>query len=207
MIRALLDGRKSQTRRIVKPQPELPGWWPTKKDRSFHWASEKHFRRGGMYHCPRGHIGDLLWVRETFYIIGEHPGPWPGSRWTHYRADLSNNLGPDEMQWKGPWKPSIYMPRKASRLTLRITNIRVERVQDITEEDAITEGFKAHSKDIGGMMLPVYPLAWFDSLWNSIHGTDAWDRNPFVWVIEFEVIKQNVDELIAGASNYAGYSI
>lgn len=162
MVRALLDGRKTQTRRVIVPQPPQL--------------------------CRYGVPGDLLYVREAHYIIGEHPGAWPGSRWTHYRADASNNLN-DPAQWSGPWKPGIHMPRHASRLTLRLTDVRVQRVQEISDEDAIAEGIPR--------AYPI-PKVEFQDLWDDINAARgyAWPTNPWVWALSFEVIKQNVDAYI-----------
>ena len=323
MIRALLDGRESMTRRIVKPQPELPGYWPTKKDSGFHWASEDHFRKGGIYHCPYGQPGDMLiptmmipslrncycadingniwskasgeWkklkgsptskgylsitpavggkyktelvhklVCETFY------GPAPNGllQVRHLDGNQLNNA-PDNLDWgsqeqnwtdrafhgrgmgedhhaskltdqavldiresrdsqrvlskkhnvsqsqiwavlnKKTWDPDRQQDppnfkRRFNSLTLRITNVRVERVQEITGRDAAAEGCQLkhwitgeypaidHGIEAEGKVL----IRKFKDLWNSIHGPDAWDRNDWVWVIEFEVIKQNVDEAI-----------
>lgn len=162
MIRALLEGRKTQTRRICKGQRALSNAHDFQLDR-----------------CPYGTPGGLLWVRESHYIIGEH-------RWVHYRADGSNNLR-DPSQWTGPWKPSIHMPRWASRLTLRITDVRVQRLKDISVADAKAEGAQH-----GDFMHPDATVS-FQALWKSINGADSWFDNPWVWALTFEVIKQNVD--------------
>ncbi|MDB9514790.1 hypothetical protein PN499_26660 [Kamptonema animale CS-326] len=110
--------------------------------------------------CPAGKKGDRLWVRETFRNIGDY---------IVYAADFS-----EPSNWK-PWTPSIFMPRYASRLTLEVTDIRLERLQDITEEDAIAEGC-LDVKD-------------FEALWLSINGHNSWDKNPSVWAIKFSVIE------------------
>ncbi len=170
MVNALLDGRKTQTRRIMKPQPEFGG----------------AVARSMFTQCPHGQPGDLLYVRETF---ASHQ---VGSCITYKANKHPLNIKPDSV----PWTPSIHMPRWASRITLKITDVRVERVQDISEDDAKQEGFKAHKKEIGGMMLPISPLHWYRDLWNSINNN--WNENPYVWVIVFSVIHKNVDEIIKG---------
>lgn len=203
-IRALLAGAKTQTRRIVKPQPVLAddgSWRWDGKLKGFVGASGTHadgFKSCASFYCPYGKPGDLLWVREAHYIIGEHAGRVPGSKWTHYAADLSNNLDDTDHQWTRGWKPSIHMPRTSSRLTLRITDVRAERLQDISEADARAEGvtplfggMPAHADDDR----PTHYTA-FARLWQSINGPDSWDANPWVWAISFEVIKSNVDEVI-----------
>lgn len=206
MVRALLDGSKAQTRRICKldvrtgmPEPE--------------WASL-------LKCCPYGQAGDRLWVRETF-IQG-----WPGvdgnpDQWnedgsekpihTWYRAtDPDISWMDDEGGTRGntPWKPSIFMPRAASRITLEITGVRVERVQNISAGDAAAEGLKAITKD-GKMIkyglpdsdgLPgtddtgwpwqewrISPIDAYQHLWDSINAKRApWASNPFVWVVSFK---------------------
>jgi hypothetical protein len=127
--------------------------------------------------------GDRLWVREAFYIIGEFPGKTPGTRWTHYRADSSNNFD-NAPSWTGPWKPSIFMPRWASRILLEITNVRVERLQEITRKDAIAEGCEERSED--GAWLG--PEVAFCRLWESINGPGSWEANPWVWCVSFRRI-------------------
>ena len=100
----------------------------------------------------------------------------------YHRADfdgLYNTLEP----W-GTWKPSIHMPRRASRITLEIVNVRVERLQDISPDDCRAEGIRC-TIDYGGEY-----IAWFERLWESIHGENSWDENPWLWVIEFEMVKR-----------------
>lgn len=160
-VRAILDGTKTQTRRIAKEN----------------YAGR--FERGGrQWHpndpeaikaCPYGAAGDLLWVREAFYR-----SPLTGE--IRYRAD-------GEVRGWRPC-PSIHLPRSVSRLTLRVSEVRVERVQEISEEDAIAEGsFRDRYR--------------FDLLWDSIHGTGAWERNDWVWVISWDKVWQrNVDDVL-----------
>jgi hypothetical protein len=168
MVRAILEGRKTQTRRIFKPQP---AWHDIS-------ATKRYFFLDSKY----GNVGDHLWVRETFQWVdmGDDSG-------YVYRA-----TDPDWETTEGwTWKPSIFMPRAASRITLEITNIRYEELIEISENDAIAEGveqwpdgnYKHYGKTPGK-----YTFARFSyqSLWDQINGEGAWAQNPFVWVIEFK---------------------
>lgn len=180
MVRAILDGTKTQTRRVVKPQPyeNNHGYprWDLRKKGALHglqaasWAT----MTGGMtFYCPYGEVGDRLWVRETFsyYGNGEEKG-------IDYRADkLCNDLN------RG-WKPSIFMPRKASRITLEITNILVERLQEISRNDALAEGVDRTNSSIYD-----YPKEKYKMLWEQINGKGSWDANPWVWVVKFTRIE------------------
>lgn len=192
MVRALLDGRKTQTRRIVKLTPK-----DGVADNRFVFEDiNGKFR---FIDCPYGRPRDLLWVRETW---GETGSPMR----VDYKADAGPITETARMSAGLKWKPSIHMPRYASRLTLRITAVRVERLQDISEEDAISEGiellggptscspWKDYSKDQRYKFFSA-PSASYCSLWESINGPESWDQNPFVWVIQFEVIHANVDKI------------
>lgn len=186
MVRALLDGSKTQTRRVVKPEgafhifqfrgttaaagaDEPTGEWGwCGSERVVH----KHIR------CPYGQPGDRIWVRETFAKAEMMDG-----RQYAYRAtgDLLGCM---------PWKPSIHMPRVASRITLEIVNVSVERLQDISERDAAEEGC--------GCLLDEFPQ-WdgepnlyrklYRVLWERINGAGSWAADPWVWVVEFKVVK------------------
>ena len=166
MVRAVLDGRKSQTRRVVKaPKWSTPGY------------------AGVDFPCPYGAPGDRLWVRECFhaYSLKEVGSPL-GQLTTNvvYRADPTS----DEY-WAVKWRPSIYMPRWASRITLEVTGVRVERVQDIGELDAEREGTPNFNQSPSGVS-----VSDFIHLWDSINGKRnggvySWDSNPWVWVVEF----------------------
>lgn len=197
MVRAIHDGRKTQTRRMMKVQPpnatyELAMCVSTTGDRSregkHHWI-----KRDGLhvvdsaqpyFVCPYGRTGDRLWVRETWM-----PGPvnddftvnGNGSGRPLYRADWGNV--PEGSRWNSP----ISMPRLASRITLEITGVRVERLQDISEADANSEGLRVDlSKG-----LPAYSARQeFERLWESTNGPGSWDANPWVWVVEFKRIAQ-----------------
>lgn len=204
MIRALLDGRKTQTRRALNPQP--PGnecrdlvevvWGAAAEKlsarenerRSRAWAGFSDSRAPGSvayYGCPYGRPGDLLWVRETHMIIG---GPDAVDPRLVYRAS-------DDGSWISPvWRPSIHMPRWASRLTLRITDVRVERLQEISEADARAEGVSAVS--FPGVDDQHSDIDRFRALCNRLNGDGSWTENPWVWALSFEVIHANVDEVL-----------
>ncbi len=180
MVRAILEGRKTMTRRIVK----LNNWkdcdddnWPICED-----------AYGDCYRpmCRYGQPGDHLWVRET----------WVNNFGTLiYRADYH----PDSFEYgaKG-WKPSIFMPRALSRITLQITDVRVERLQNISEQDARQEGVSASDviefrSKVGSLPMTVNRKAAsaveaFRYLWETINGADSWNSDPWVWVVSFERI-------------------
>lgn len=162
MVRAILDGRKTQTRRIVKPQP-----YPDLDDRMDPIAK-------GILLDPLRTVkyqkGMILWVRETWRPT-LHSFPI-GPRWD-YRATAEEDGAPTE----GPWKPSIFMPKEASRIRIEITNVRIERLWDISKKDAIAEGVQT-----------LYPVDHYKRLWESINGKGSWNKNPCVWVIQFKKI-------------------
>lgn len=187
MVRAILEGRKTQTRRIVNPQPKnrRGGRWMycyesmnKKLEGSFYysWPDKKNgncFSERGpesqiTYRCPYGQVGDRLWVREAWAV---HPET--GS--LLYRAD-------DDAPENTRWKPSIHMPRKHSRILLEITSIKVERVQAISWEDALAEGTDndpATTNAVGS----------FAKYWNYINGAESWETNPWVWVVGFRKVE------------------
>jgi hypothetical protein len=167
MVNAILSGKKTQTRRIVKPQPVA---W-SKSPGLLEWKFLHLPPEGLIAECPYGIPGDTLWIRETFAVheIGES---------THivYRADCGSDGD------GAKWRPSIFMPRKHSRISLKITDVRVERLQDISEGDVMSEGIE-HDPNVPSWLK-------FAFLWNSINANRGydWDSNPWVWVIEFEKI-------------------
>lgn len=215
MVRALLAGTKTQTRRIVKPQ-HGPGevceaaFAPGSGSLCNQWAI--HDVAG--YHrirCPFGRRGDRLWVRETFTeYIGHHV--IGGQRWA-YAADCTDDCGERIRQdyikagYPYRWKPSIHMPRVASRILLEITEVRVQRLQEISEEDALAEGIShrdvivrtsyegnAHHEFTESRFLhgkwphcEVFESAVdaYADLWESLHGAGSWAANPHVWAISF----------------------
>lgn len=230
MVRASLDGRKTNTRRVLKPQP-VPFI-----DSDTGLACEVAIEQGKNDRRPRIRlgrvitaqtvpyaVGDLLWVRETFYLTDDGH-----SEQAVYAADEIeaarhvNNVGNVAARhgFSADWlarhtkrHPSIHMPRWASRLTLEVTNVKVERLQDISREDAIAEGIEV---DQSGRFSAI---AWrnyafdshpfncavtsFRSLWNSINGASAWDANPWVVALTFTVHKCNVDQLPQRATEAA----
>ncbi len=160
MVRAILNDTKTQTRRVVKPKPDYQA------------CTGDLFKDGEYIKCPYGKAGDRLWVRETFGFINETCG-------IVYKANGCNSIVPK-------WKPSIFMPRKLSRITLEITDIRVERVQEITEADAKAEG--VIPKIPYESKFTYYYRFPFVILWDSINEKRGfgWGENPWVWVVEFK---------------------
>ena len=179
MVRALLDGSKTQTRRVVKPTPEWIGQSGVLSYRG----------RVGLPHalCPYGQPGDRLWVRESWHQRGKFvfalpdsdKRSWLGTREIAYSAD-AKRPGHD---WRS--RPSSHMPRWASRITLEITGVRVERLQDISRGDAMVEGCP-----FPNMAAYNDPRKWYADLWESINGPGSWDANPWAWVVEFKRLEQ-----------------
>ena len=194
MVRAILAGTKTQTRRIVKP-------------RHMATVGAEQFPILAMYPC--GSPGDRLWVRENFYQDGQwslrlgcepddpHGGFWSGTSRVIYAAD--GTPLPDPIpgnQWRS--RPSIHMPRWASRITLEITDVRLEQLQDISEADAVAEGCKPIRPELVQDGLIVRPgrsaVEEFRLVWEEIHGEGSWEKNPWVWVIEFKRLDQQEQE-------------
>lgn len=195
MVRAILDGRKTQTRRVMKPQPFVDQEAPWRRP-MFHKPSGKFSIPSSVCHdtliqCPYGKTGDSLWVRETW-------GPCDGGFcYASVEGDRWRDVKPDG----GKWKPSIHMPRWASRITLEVAAVRAERLQDITEDDAKSEGIEA-IQPLPSIRGAARVRAFrdyqhgvgfhqarqsFHSLWDSINSSRGlgWEKNPWVWVIEF----------------------
>jgi hypothetical protein len=164
MVRAILDGRKTQTRRTVKPE-HLKGSQSVHD--VLHLLGPQLLAEASLY-CPYGQAGDQLWVKETFTL--DFIGP---RNVVVFRVD--------EPDANCKWKPSIFMRRIYSRITLEITNVRVERLHEISEEDARAEGVKYPA----GGPESCYRMG-YSWLWESINGQGSWDKNPWVWVIEFK---------------------
>lgn len=213
MVRAILDGRKTMARGVVRPQPDdiKPLGPPHALMVPYRIGKEVPDMPGVRVHepirCPFGKPGDRLWVRETWALIGNDDGHPVDSNGTLcgekdaqriYRADatpapyglesLPNLVG----DFDGRWTPSIHMPRWASRLTLEVTDVRVERLQDISEADAIAEGievredlYRYRNYLLDGRWC-ISPVDSFRSLWNSINGPGSWEANPWVWVVAFK---------------------
>ena len=203
MVRAILEGRKTQTRRVVKPQPiyvcsKGPDDAPVLSSQT-NWASDAVIR------CPYGAPGDRLWVREAFRFtdvfdqdspsrVGErcvdagYRTPWAplqfeadGRRlnWEHTSAPPH-----DEAPRPGKLRPGMFMPRWASRILLKVTAVRVERLQAISRGDAMAEGCP-----FPNMAQGADPREWYGRLWEQINGSESWDANPWVWVVEFRRVE------------------
>lgn len=245
MIRALIAGRKTQTRRVLS----LPTGWglesPDGQSRVLGMITSHHPKKGrfgafisredapgftvrDIVPCPYGQPGDLLWVQEEFGYGVRSVGGTPHEQIV-YRAsnpDAAHCYDCNGVAQPMKWKDSSDMPRSASRLTLEITGVRVERLQDISDADAVSEGcnldwyrdhagtenlwpcptcsgWQVHSA-IGSSMGATEvdctdcdtPKTMFSALWKSLYGPGSWDENPWVWAIEFDVHQCNVDELI-----------
>jgi len=197
MVRAILEGRKTQTRRVVKGNFEHQ--WESLKSYSCQWISIENSGAWGLRHkikenpqadfqtvkCPYGKVGDRLWVRETF-ANDEDKAVCDINNNFWYRADGETKFKQAGFtpKTRGKWRPSIHMMRWASRITLEITDIRVERLNDISESDAIAEGIIGVCED--GLWND--PCDKYADLWESINGSGSWDLNPWVWVVEFKKI-------------------
>ena len=197
MVRAILDGRKTQTRRVMKPQPLIldsgGAWYPdAQSKRAKHYASDAPLRKGLGCDFPLYRPGDRLWVRETW---GFHVTSIGSKRYEEgpfvYRADCMDEtplLG-------GKWRPSIFMPRWASRITLEVTEVRAQRIQDISEEDARAEGMPTLANLLCLADPPnAEPMRResFNALWNTIHRKHPdhqWQANPWVWAYTFRRIE------------------
>jgi hypothetical protein len=186
MVRAILSGRKTQTRRVIA-NVGADNCIPLQKQTKTKDGIYTHVMDAPMYGlCPFGQVGDRLWVREAYqgplfnfdqmeaYL--EDTSKFEHPEFCEYRAD--GGMAPEyydaDDNLRYGWKPSIHMPRWASRIMLEITAVRVERLQDISEADAIAEGGTKH-----------FNIDWFGPLWASIYGEESWNANPWVWVIEF----------------------
>lgn len=213
MVQAILEGRKTMTRRILKvkgckpfvPQPE-------------EWTLSDIEKWNKDYH-PYGQVGDIIWVRESFKLAG-----WnfeQGLMTIEYKDGsmfICNAYDPsDDLIWlldqvealenggyiepsptekdafiltekRQPFKPSIHMPKEAARIWLKITNVNVERLQSISEVDAMKEGVDFEWYDQGRNIKIEAAKQLFKKLWYSIHGRESWEANPWVWAIEFEVL-------------------
>ena len=197
MVRAILSGRKTQTRRVIKPQPLLS--YIVQCDEPGLWGDEEG---EVQFPCPFGQPGDLLWCREAWkpHSIYAHlkPRDVPRSN-VFFRAD--DRYAPSNT----PWRPGIHMPRWASRLTLELTDVRAQRVQEISEGDAEAEGMGEPYLGDGDAPFTESPVLvsrrmQFRNLWNDLRG-HGWNENPFVWSLSFSVIHKNVDEVLRGRAS------
>lgn len=209
MVRALLDGRKTQTRRLVKPQPQHGvGRYTDGSAGVVDWVllDEDGDPIDSALRCPYGVPGDILWVRETHHQCPHCPTGQVSYRaggWTRLPSgapddggdhdDLDTRPLPPKCTAHG-WIPSIHMRRSYCRLTLEVTEVRIERVQDISEADAIAEGISCTNDHRWGLpetgMEHNAPKHAFRHLWEQINGAKAWDCNPWVWVVEFRKVNR-----------------
>jgi hypothetical protein len=170
LVRAILDGTKTQTRRKVR----LGRWQVEERDDGSPWPWMYDEKRDGdsWLRCAYGRPGDRLWVREAWLTVdGES---------AFYRADYAPDAK-GERDHGVSWRPAMFMPRWASRIELEVTDVRVELLQDINAEDAWREGV-AYSPDVD-------PVQGYRELWEQLHGPGAWDANPWVWVVSFVRVK------------------
>ncbi|MDH1104793.1 hypothetical protein N5C55_02735 [Pseudomonas otitidis] len=217
MVRAILNGEKTVTRRLMKPQPTPSNMgghsWPCPIHQTMLHVEQELQNGEGIWGgladsaCPHGAPGDRLWVRETFATLsaGQYEPVKPAYGYgQEVRFAATDPLADCDVGVRGyPWRPSIHMPRWASRILLEITAVRVERLQDISDEQARAEGLRWHSlyKQWGGVEshpasrpeCPQWrwyedPITAFRQLWESINGAGSWDANPWVWVVEFKRI-------------------
>ena len=189
MVRAILEGRKTVTRRTVNPQPRLTdGSGFAWKGHLFGCGSDDRetARNFSKHCCPHGKPGDRLWVRETWARVGNcDPGylTFAATYPACLPPELENIPAASEIRWK----PSIHMFRRDSRILLEITDVRVERLQDISRADIRAEGLQCPpelaSDDVSPNYRDWYPAAWRE-LWESTGGD--WNANPWVWVVEFK---------------------
>ncbi|WP_413730829.1 hypothetical protein [Sodalis sp. RH22] len=213
MVRAILDGRKTQTRRAVR-FPFRDKYWGCELAGN-ELAGE--LKAGRFRNSPLGQLGDRLWVRETWGVVS-HAFNDDGFRipWTPHRPATPVHEMPfgngyysghviyradGGFIWSGDddgdgertaWHPSIHMPRKASRIDLMITGVRVERLQDVTDEDARSEGCPtALPKNLDDYR---QARTWFRGLWSEIYGEESWAVNPWLWVISFELLAKDGEQ-------------
>lgn len=206
MVRALLDGRKTQTRRLVEvnwkdgANQNFTGWRPER-------VGQRHLQLIGGIGVGANiktsyATGDRLYVREAFatgYDIDDNGELLMGEKRTWYRATDAGLTwyDPDTESTldNPPWKPSIHMPRWASRITLTVTDVRVQRLQDISESDAQAEGAPAIGADEAPDEDERSHRWGFVNLWNSLHGPGAWEANPWVAAYTFTVARGNIDQM------------
>ncbi len=212
MVGAVLDGRKTQTRRIIQsPAKNMqasghkvieyrePGdkWYGehvfSMRNQSGTWCD--YTKEQFPAKCPFGAVGDRLWVRETFRVHSRATDVatlvYKASEqqsWTQqtHRVPIEKCNKPAVVD---TWTPSIHMPRWASRITLEITGVRVERLNSMTEKDALAEGCLGGHDSIPGYQYSATPHEHFHHVWQSIYGADSWQANPWVWVIEFKRVE------------------
>lgn len=219
MVRAVLDGRKTQTRRIIQSAAKNmqarghevishraagDKWYGdyvySMRDRSGVWQDFTNDQF--LAKCPFGVVGDRLWVRETWMPDAPRDGSWGDVEFYGCKGSPLSMI-PERYRkpehcihrasWDGSemvgWTPSIHMPRWASRITLEVTGVRVERLNSMTEKDALAEGCLGGHDSIPGYQYSATPHEHFHHVWQSIYGADSWQANPWVWVIEFKRVE------------------
>ena len=214
-VRGILADRKWATRRELKPRAlQLINWGAEAQECHYLPSDDPIHPNDASYYaqfCPYGQVGDLLWVRENFWQAGAWSASYPegdfdtwlGSKRIHFAADgeppnepnrhYPNGLRNGSFAAADPhriWRsrPSIHMPRWASRILLEITDVRVERLQDISSDQARAEGYPAdRERETGGSDMDVW--LWFRSHWEEINGSGSYSANPMVWVVEFRRIQ------------------
>ncbi|HED2572195.1 TPA: hypothetical protein R4Y95_002323 [Klebsiella variicola subsp. variicola] len=197
MVRAILDGRKTQTRRPIKwKQTRFTEIGEREDGSKWPWSEDAEHAFDFWHPCPFGSVGDRIWVRETFQgplfdfdlmdSYCKDSTPFEKSEFCVYKADgvpAPEFYDADE-ELHCCWRPSIHMPRWASRILLEITGVRVERLKSISDRDALREGCSTADMKSGDCVADV-----FARLWASIYGSDSWKTNPWVWVIEFKRVE------------------
>ncbi|WP_277977417.1 hypothetical protein [Pantoea endophytica] len=202
MVRAVLEGRKTQTRRMLSPRQlkmidaasSIGECYPLESGHQ-HANSQSYYREW----CPFGAVGDRLWVRETWMPDAPRDGTWAdvsfyGCKGSPLSMIPKRYRKPEHCihraSWEGSemvgWTPSIHMPRWASRITLEITGVRVERLASISPDDARAEGYPVERAVDGGHL---DPWLWFRDLWDGIYPDQSFKANPWVWVIEFKRVE------------------
>ncbi len=216
MVQAIPPGHKTMTRRIMKPQPRLEkysamvGGYDNIPPMARFWTPGETNNLGVEDIKPKYQPGDILYVKETCtYVMLEHaPDLLEGanSQWIYKASVHSDWMDYAKERYGYKWKPSIFMPRAAARIFLKVTDVKAERLQDITEEDAIKEGIESKiiKSSIGqtyiGYLNYLYdgiddimyyrnPVLSFETLWIKINGPQSWKENPWVWVYSFEYLK------------------
>ncbi|MGJ0478273.1 hypothetical protein ACR6AP_26820 [Klebsiella variicola] len=197
MVRAILDGRKTQTRRPIKwKQTRFTEIGEREDGSKWPWSEDAEHAFDFWHPCPFGSFGDRIWVRETFQgplfdfdlmdSYCKDSTPFEKSEFCVYKADgvPAPEFYDADDELHCCWRPSIHMPRWASRILLEITDVRVERLKSISDRDALREGCNAADMKSGDCVADV-----FARLWASIYGSDSWNANPWVWVIEFKRVE------------------
>jgi hypothetical protein len=205
MVRAVLDGRKTQTRRMLTPHHLKMINAAASAGECYPLESGNQQPNSQSYYrewCQYGAVGDRLWVRETWMPDAPRDGTWGDVEFFGCKGSPLSMI-PERYRtpehcihrasWDGQemvgWTPSIHMPRWASRITLEITGVRVERLNSMTESDALAEGCHGGHDSIPGYMYSATPHEHFHHVWQSIYGDDSWQANPWVWVIEFKRVE------------------